>query len=164
VNAVQHILSFGIRLYRWVISPAMAFTFGPLARCRFTPSCSQYALDAVRIHGALRGSGLALRRICRCHPWGGCGEDAVPGGEAEGRSLKAEARRAKAQAEIRNPKSEGRKTSEIRSPKAAIRPSTETRSSAFVFRISGFGLLSAFGFRISDFRRFRAPASETHHS
>jgi putative membrane protein insertion efficiency factor len=47
-------------------------------RCRFHPSCSQYALDALSLHGALRGSWLALRRIGRCHPWGGSGIDPVP--------------------------------------------------------------------------------------
>lgn len=67
-----------IRLYRWTLSPLQAFVFGPLARCRFTPSCSAYALEAVERHGALRGSWLALRRVCRCHPWGGCGPDPVP--------------------------------------------------------------------------------------
>ncbi|MEE3102742.1 MAG: membrane protein insertion efficiency factor YidD [Actinomycetota bacterium] len=46
--------------------------------CRFVPSCSNYALDAVARHGAGRGSWLALRRICRCHPWGSHGWDPVP--------------------------------------------------------------------------------------
>ena len=46
--------------------------------CRFDPTCSQYALDAVRSRGALRGGWLAVRRICRCHPWGGWGYDPVP--------------------------------------------------------------------------------------
>jgi hypothetical protein len=74
----QHILVFGVRLYRWVISPAKIFVFGPLGQCRFTPSCSVYALEAVTQHGALKGSWLGLRRMCRCHPWGGCGDDPVP--------------------------------------------------------------------------------------
>lgn len=46
--------------------------------CRFDPTCSQYALDALRTWGALRGGWLAIRRICRCHPWGGWGYDPVP--------------------------------------------------------------------------------------
>ena len=46
--------------------------------CRFEPSCSSYALEALELHGARRGSWLALRRICRCHPWGGHGWDPVP--------------------------------------------------------------------------------------
>jgi putative membrane protein insertion efficiency factor len=78
VNPLQHILIFAIRVYRWTIAPAQIFLFGPTGGCRFTPSCSQYALDAVRARGALVGSWLAARRICRCHPWGGCGHDPVP--------------------------------------------------------------------------------------
>jgi uncharacterized protein len=68
---------FGVRLYRWVLSPAKTFLFGPLGRCRFTPTCSEYALEALRRHGALGGSWLAVKRIGRCHPWGGCGYDPV---------------------------------------------------------------------------------------
>ena len=74
----QHILVFGVRIYRWVISPAKTFFFGPLSQCRFTPSRSAYAMQAIRKHGAWHGSRLALKRLCRCHPWGGCGEDPVP--------------------------------------------------------------------------------------
>ncbi|MGQ0803006.1 MAG: membrane protein insertion efficiency factor YidD [Actinomycetota bacterium] len=54
-------------------------------RCRYEPSCSQYALEALERHGAGRGSWLAARRIGRCHPWGGYGPDPVP--EANARSL-----------------------------------------------------------------------------
>jgi putative membrane protein insertion efficiency factor len=71
-------------LYRWTLSPALAFCFGPYARCRFTPSCSQYALDAIRTHGAFRGGWLAAKRIGRCHPWGDCGHDPVPPARAGG--------------------------------------------------------------------------------
>ena len=53
--------------------------FGPAGECRFTPSCSQYARDAVETHGLVKGSALAAGRLCRCHPWGGCGDDPVPG-------------------------------------------------------------------------------------
>jgi len=78
VNAAQYILISGARLYRGVISPAKTALFGPLAHCRFSPSCSAYAVEAVRLHGVLAGSWLALKRIGRCHPWGGCGYDPVP--------------------------------------------------------------------------------------
>jgi putative membrane protein insertion efficiency factor len=67
-----------IQLYRWVLSPAKTALFGPLGRCRYEPSCSNYALVAVRRHGALRGGWLATRRLCSCHPYGGCGHDPVP--------------------------------------------------------------------------------------
>ncbi len=61
-----------IRAYQWFISPLL----GP--HCRFYPSCSQYAREALERHGALRGSGLALRRLLRCHPWHPGGVDPVP--------------------------------------------------------------------------------------
>ncbi|HPC62615.1 MAG TPA: membrane protein insertion efficiency factor YidD [Verrucomicrobiota bacterium] len=78
MNAAQHILILAIRAYRLTISPAKVFLFGPAAGCRFEPSCSVYAAQAVAAHGALSGSWLALKRIGRCHPWGGCGHDPVP--------------------------------------------------------------------------------------
>lgn len=46
--------------------------------CRYSPSCSQYAIEAVTKYGAIKGSWLALKRLLRCHPWGGCGHDPVP--------------------------------------------------------------------------------------
>lgn len=61
-----------IRLYQLCISPMLPQT------CRFYPSCSAYALEALRRHGPLRGLWLALRRLARCHPWGGSGYDPVP--------------------------------------------------------------------------------------
>ncbi|HEX3719128.1 MAG TPA: membrane protein insertion efficiency factor YidD [Verrucomicrobiae bacterium] len=67
-----------IRVYQVVISPIVGALIGPSARCRFTPSCSQYALEAIRLHGAIAGSWLAVRRLARCHPWGACGDDPVP--------------------------------------------------------------------------------------
>ena len=61
-----------IRAYRLLLSPWWG------RQCRFTPSCSEYALEAIERHGALRGSGLAIRRISRCHPWHAGGFDPVP--------------------------------------------------------------------------------------
>jgi hypothetical protein len=72
------LMTLGIRAYQLTISPAQVFLFGPGAGCRYTPSCSVYAAEAVRAHGAVAGSALAARRICRCHPWGGSGPDPVP--------------------------------------------------------------------------------------
>ena len=61
-----------IRLYQLALSP-----FTPPS-CRFTPTCSQYATEAITRHGACAGGWLALKRIARCHPWGGSGVDQVP--------------------------------------------------------------------------------------
>jgi putative membrane protein insertion efficiency factor len=73
-----------------MISPAKIFIFGPLGGCRFTPSCSEYALEALRTYGAMKGSWLALKRIARCHPWGGCGDDPMPERKSEIRNPKSE--------------------------------------------------------------------------
>ena len=67
-----------IRFYQGAISP-----WTPAA-CRYQPTCSGYALEAIRAHGAGRGGWLALRRILRCHPWGGHGYDPVPTAEQLG--------------------------------------------------------------------------------
>ncbi len=60
-------------LYRHTVSPWLG------NNCRFEPSCSVYAAEAVRKYGAFRGTWLAAKRIARCHPWGGSGYDPVPG-------------------------------------------------------------------------------------
>jgi uncharacterized protein len=61
-----------IAFYRRAISPLL----GP--HCRFAPSCSEYAAEAIRTHGALRGGWMALKRVARCHPWSAGGVDRVP--------------------------------------------------------------------------------------
>jgi len=80
LNAILILL---VRLYRWILSPLKNILFGPLGRCRFEPTCSTYALEALQKHGPFRGSGLAVRRVCRCHPWGDCGHDPVPPAPAD---------------------------------------------------------------------------------
>jgi len=71
---MKMLLQLPIRLYRWLLSPMLG------SNCRYQPSCSAYALEAIEKHGAWRGGWLSLRRICRCHPWGGYGDDPVPDG------------------------------------------------------------------------------------
>lgn len=71
-SAVAWLLMLPIKAYRIVLSPML----GPT--CRFVPSCSAYALEALRVHGALRGSWLTVRRIGRCHPFHPGGYDPVP--------------------------------------------------------------------------------------
>jgi len=61
-----------LRVYQYVLSPLL----GP--RCRFAPSCSEYAVGALGCHGLLRGSWLSARRLCKCHPWHPGGYDPVP--------------------------------------------------------------------------------------
>jgi putative membrane protein insertion efficiency factor len=90
VNPVQYILILLVRLYRCTLSPAKTFIFGPLGGCRFEPSCSQYALDALKNHGVISGSWLAIKRVCRCHPYGGCGHDPVPLKEVQSEKSQAQ--------------------------------------------------------------------------
>ena len=76
MSAFSRALVFALRLpilfWQWVISPVMG------SNCRYTPSCSHYASDALRLHGPVRGGILATRRILSCNPWGGAGYDPVP--------------------------------------------------------------------------------------
>ena len=69
---MKYVLLKLVRFYQVAISPMLP------PRCRYTPTCSQYAVEALQKHGAYKGSMLALRRICRCHPFGGSGYDPVP--------------------------------------------------------------------------------------
>ncbi len=70
---MKHVLIALLRAYRAVVSPL----YGQV--CRYYPDCSAYALEAIEIHGGLRGSWLAARRVARCHPWAAGGVDHVPG-------------------------------------------------------------------------------------
>ena len=71
-QALKKIFTLLIGFYQKVISPLTP------PSCRFQPTCSAYAIEAIETHGALRGGWLAVRRIARCHPWGGHGFDPVP--------------------------------------------------------------------------------------
>ncbi len=68
---LQIVLKFLLRFYQVMISPWLR------PRCRFLPTCSQYSLDAIGYYGPYKGAILALKRVCRCHPWGGQGFDPV---------------------------------------------------------------------------------------
>ncbi|HEX7260442.1 MAG TPA: membrane protein insertion efficiency factor YidD [Luteolibacter sp.] len=67
-----------IRFYQRILNPMLKAATGPAMGCRYTPSCSNYYLQAVELHGPFRGSWYGICRIFRCHPWGGCGYDPVP--------------------------------------------------------------------------------------
>jgi putative membrane protein insertion efficiency factor len=77
-RAVSRALHLLIRFYQIAISPVLHALGGPLAGCRYEPTCSHYFLQAVQVHGPWKGSWLGIRRIFRCHPWGGHGYDPVP--------------------------------------------------------------------------------------
>jgi len=70
-NLGKYLLIGAVKFYRYCISPLTP------ASCRYIPTCSQYALEALRKYGALKGGWMALKRIFRCHPWGGHGYDPV---------------------------------------------------------------------------------------
>lgn len=72
MSPAARLLALPVRAYRLVLSPLIG------TQCRFQPTCSAYALEALERHGALRGGWLALRRVGRCHPWGSSGFDPVP--------------------------------------------------------------------------------------
>lgn len=80
MSPAAHLLAGFVHLYRWTLSPFIGHA------CRFRPTCSEYALDALTEHGALRGGMLAVRRVLRCHPWGGEGYDPVPKRKPENHS------------------------------------------------------------------------------
>lgn len=72
MNPLTLLLRGAIRAYQWTIAPLLG------ANCRYLPSCSEYAHEALGLHGPITGSWLATKRVCRCHPWGGSGYDPVP--------------------------------------------------------------------------------------
>jgi len=72
MTPLAHIVALPVRAYRLLFSPWVGFN------CRYQPTCSAYALEALERHGALKGTVLAAKRIARCHPLGGSGIDNVP--------------------------------------------------------------------------------------
>ncbi|ARJ70685.1 membrane protein insertion efficiency factor YidD [Paracoccus contaminans] len=72
MSLAAQLVALPVRAYRLLLSPWIGHA------CRFQPTCSVYALDALARHGAWRGTALMLRRLGRCHPWGGSGFDPVP--------------------------------------------------------------------------------------
>jgi putative membrane protein insertion efficiency factor len=72
MTPLAYIMSLPVRFYRMVFSPWVGFS------CRYDPTCSAYAMEALKVHGGIKGGWLTLRRIGRCHPWGGMGVDDVP--------------------------------------------------------------------------------------
>ena len=75
---MARLLRILIIAYKWTLSPLLGWLGGPGSGCRFHPTCSVYLLQAVERHGIWRGGWLGLKRLARCHPWGGQGEDPVP--------------------------------------------------------------------------------------
>ncbi len=72
MNFVKSIFIFPVKLYQWLLSPLLG------ARCRYQPTCSHYMIQAIEEWGPIKGVWLGLKRIGRCHPWGGHGHDPVP--------------------------------------------------------------------------------------
>jgi putative membrane protein insertion efficiency factor len=76
MKTIQQIASFPfivlIKLYQWIISPWLG------SKCRYTPTCSQYGIEALKKYGPIKGLWLTAKRIARCNPWGGHGHDPVP--------------------------------------------------------------------------------------
>jgi putative membrane protein insertion efficiency factor len=70
---MKRLLLLLVRAYQVAISPLLGGN-----NCRFYPTCSNYAMEAIRVHGALKGSALAGKRLCKCHPWHPGGVDPVP--------------------------------------------------------------------------------------
>jgi putative membrane protein insertion efficiency factor len=74
---MTRLLVWLLRGYKLLVSPMLG------QNCRFYPSCSTYAIEALQVHGAARGGWLAVRRVCRCHPWNAGGVDPVPPADAD---------------------------------------------------------------------------------
>jgi hypothetical protein len=71
-SGLSFLLIIPVKIYQWILSPLLPST------CRYFPSCSQYAIEALRVHGPVKGLIMGTRRIISCNPWGGHGHDPVP--------------------------------------------------------------------------------------
>lgn len=69
---INYIFIFPVKIYQWIISPIFP------AQCRYTPTCSNYTIEAIKEWGPIRGTWKGIKRIASCHPWGGMGHDPVP--------------------------------------------------------------------------------------
>lgn len=78
MNLAQWIATGVLRIYKYAVSPVLHALVGPFGGCRFHPTCSEYAREAITRHGVRRGGWLTAKRICQCQPWGSCGHDPVP--------------------------------------------------------------------------------------
>ena len=81
----DRLILFALRAYKLTLSPMIG------RGCRYLPSCSEYAAEVLIGHGPVKGSWLAARRVCRCHPWGGSGYDPAPAGPRRAASDRCEA-------------------------------------------------------------------------
>ncbi|MBN2906282.1 MAG: membrane protein insertion efficiency factor YidD [Rhodobacteraceae bacterium] len=77
MTPLARLVALPVRSYRLILSPWIGFN------CRYQPTCSAYALEALEKHGAIKGGWMAAKRIARCNPWGGCGYDPVPERDAD---------------------------------------------------------------------------------
>ena len=77
MSPLAHLIALPVRAYRLVLSPWVGHG------CRYQPTCSAYAMEALERHGGVKGGWLTVRRVCSCHPWGGHGYDPVPGADPE---------------------------------------------------------------------------------
>jgi putative membrane protein insertion efficiency factor len=78
LSPVARVMILTVRIYQHTLSPLKRFLLFGAGCCRFHPTCSQYAIEAMQAHGVIIGGWMALRRMLRCHPWGKSGYDPVP--------------------------------------------------------------------------------------
>ncbi|MFT3992565.1 MAG: membrane protein insertion efficiency factor YidD [Luteolibacter sp.] len=88
---VSFVLIAGVRIYQRILNPMLKALTGSAFGCLYTPTCSHYFIEAVQLHGPLRGSFYGICRIFRCHPWGSYGYDPVPSPQDSKKSAKSPA-------------------------------------------------------------------------